>query len=514
MPAAAISSTSPASSARVAPTQLRWAIASIPSSCLSHLVTSSVRLRVDRRGAVGDRREVRAERAQVGQRGPQLLFALVGLGREELEREDRALARGDDLVDPHLGHSTNLDMSVSRLSSVVRTVTTRPPALDHAIGLACGSPRDLEVAQVAERLGDPPCRSRRRQRASEDASTSSRAVPRRGGERLTHRLQVRGRPACGWRRCGRGLGERAPMARQAQTRVERLDHLERVQELADRVRRVAVVEVAATCARAGGRRRSAAVAPAGRSRHVTARVPGVSWTRPGAEVGVDHDPVDQLAVRLDRAATPDPIPLIRSRYSSSAASLTPPWRPISSRRSSAASGSSSDAVAWPKLGCIHTSHPARSRTGPAWPQWSGWAWVMTIRLICRRRQADIVQRALQIGHRARVVHARVEQHDPAVASDRPGVAVWNPLEGQRQPQPPESGQDPLAATHLTIARHRCDDIGCERDVSRGRRLRGTDGFKLGDRQAVPARARRPRRRRRRSPAGRRARSIGSSDSGT
>ena len=44
-PGLRMSAMTSASSSRVAPTQLRWAIASIPSSCLIHLVSSSVRPR-------------------------------------------------------------------------------------------------------------------------------------------------------------------------------------------------------------------------------------------------------------------------------------------------------------------------------------------------------------------------------------------------------------------------------------------------------------------------------------
>ncbi len=45
IPAWRMSAMTSVSSSRVAPTQLRWAIASIPSSCLIHLVSSSVRPR-------------------------------------------------------------------------------------------------------------------------------------------------------------------------------------------------------------------------------------------------------------------------------------------------------------------------------------------------------------------------------------------------------------------------------------------------------------------------------------
>src|SRR6202035_3389507 len=51
--------------------------------------------------AVGDRSEIRLERAQVLERAAQVLPPLVGLRGEELKREDRLVGRGEDLVDAH-----------------------------------------------------------------------------------------------------------------------------------------------------------------------------------------------------------------------------------------------------------------------------------------------------------------------------------------------------------------------------------------------------------------------------
>ena len=52
-------------------------------------------------GAVGDRHVGRLERAQLAQGVLQVVLAVLGLGWEELEGEDRLGARGDDLVDAH-----------------------------------------------------------------------------------------------------------------------------------------------------------------------------------------------------------------------------------------------------------------------------------------------------------------------------------------------------------------------------------------------------------------------------
>ena len=52
-------------------------------------------------GSVRDRREIGFERLERLQRGPEVPLAVVGLGREELEREDWLVGRGEDLVDAH-----------------------------------------------------------------------------------------------------------------------------------------------------------------------------------------------------------------------------------------------------------------------------------------------------------------------------------------------------------------------------------------------------------------------------
>ena len=55
-------------------------------------------------GAVGDADEVGRQRAQGGQREVEVRLALGRPGREELEGEHRAVARGVDLVDAHRAH--------------------------------------------------------------------------------------------------------------------------------------------------------------------------------------------------------------------------------------------------------------------------------------------------------------------------------------------------------------------------------------------------------------------------
>ena len=63
-------------------------------------------------------------------------------------------------------------------------------------------------------------------------------------------------------------------------------------------------------------------------------------------------------------------------------------------------------------------------------------------------QADLVERALEVAHRARLVGAGVDEHDPVAGRDRPRVAVRDARPRQREPQPPEAGEHALAAPHL------------------------------------------------------------------
>ena len=63
-------------------------------------------------------------------------------------------------------------------------------------------------------------------------------------------------------------------------------------------------------------------------------------------------------------------------------------------------------------------------------------------------QIDLLQRPLELGQRARLVHAGVDQHDPGPGGDRPRVAVRHARPRQRQPQPPQPGQDALATSQL------------------------------------------------------------------
>ena len=101
------------------------------------------------------------------------------------------------------------------------------------------------------------------------------------------------------------VGERAPVAGQAQARVQRLDDVERAQELADGVGRVAEVEEREDAPEqviAGDQQTPLGLEQA----DVRGRVAGRLVDAPGAEVGLDDDPRD--AAR-DRARSPRRSPI-------------------------------------------------------------------------------------------------------------------------------------------------------------------------------------------------------------
>ena len=78
-------------------------------------------------GAVGDADEVRRQRSQAGQRQVEVRLALGRAGREELEGEHRAIARGVDLVDAHRAHGTAVAVKFGALMPIdgVRAVLVR-----------------------------------------------------------------------------------------------------------------------------------------------------------------------------------------------------------------------------------------------------------------------------------------------------------------------------------------------------------------------------------------------------
>ena len=84
--------------------------------------------------SVRHRHEIGLELAQRPERLAQVALALVGLGREELEREDRLLGRGEDLIDPHRrGTIATLTRLVSRFTLEITSHVARSPSDSRAI---------------------------------------------------------------------------------------------------------------------------------------------------------------------------------------------------------------------------------------------------------------------------------------------------------------------------------------------------------------------------------------------
>jgi hypothetical protein len=66
-------------------------------------------------------------------------------------------------------------------------------------------------------------------------------------------------------------------------------------------------------------------------------------------------------------------------------------------------------------------------------------------------EGGLVERPLQVCHRAGLVHARVHEDDPVAGRERPRVAVRDARPREREAQPPHAGQHALAAPHLASA---------------------------------------------------------------
>ena len=199
-------------------------------------------------------------------------------------------------------NATNLDNDVSRLAGRRRCVADRvATARPGAVALARRPAGVLQVAQVAERLGQPPVGERRasapRRGSAGRARSPSRAPSRARRARRADSASTRSRLAAMW---PGDVGERPPVAGHAQPRVERLDDIERVQELADRIRREAVVEVERDASQQVVAGDQQPVARAGAGRHARGRVPASRTPRHGPRSVSNDDAVDQLPVRLRR----------------------------------------------------------------------------------------------------------------------------------------------------------------------------------------------------------------------
>src|SRR5215216_5449920 len=67
-------------------------------------------------------------------------------------------------------------------------------------------------------------------------------------------------------------------------------------------------------------------------------------------------------------------------------------------------------------------------------------------------QPRLVERTLELPHRAGLVESGVDQHDAVARGDGERVHVWNGGPRQGQPQAPEPGQEPVRPGELTRPR--------------------------------------------------------------
>ena len=184
---------------------------------------------------------------------------------------------------------------------------------------------------------------------------------------------------------------------------------------------------------------------------------------PGAEVGLDLDSRQQLAVGLDHAR--------RCRVSGAGAAARRARAPSAALRSGARPRSAGRAPRRdPRRspGCAPTPGASRARSrrrrrsgrrGRSGRCGRG----------CRRPGATsasskpaCAERELELAHAVVGRHPGVEEDDPVAGGDRERVHVRNAGPGQRQAQPPDARQDPLAAGDLAASRAARSSRSCSR----------------------------------------------------
>ena len=80
-----------------------------------------------------------------------------------------------------------------------------------------------------------------------------------------------------------------------------------------------------------------------------------------------------------------------------------------------------------------------------------WAWVQTTQPHVLEPEADLGEGELELALAVVGRHPGVEEDDPVAGADRERVHVRDAGPRQRQPQPPDAGQHPLAAAELALA---------------------------------------------------------------
>ena len=294
------------------------------------------------------------------------------------------------------------------------------------------------MGQVAEHLREQP---------AGEPGWNCVPVHRAGGGRRRCSARPRARPrrrrgargrAGGWLVVLADVGERAAVTAQREPRVESVGRVERAEELADGIGLTSRSRSRAKPGPAGGRRRSAPAARAGTGRRGRARGRASRCTDQAPRSVSTSTPGSSSRSGCERA------PAASGRPRSGRLPGTPLWRAISTRRAWAASGSSAIAL---KCGEVGMGPELAARALDDRP---GLAAVVGVRVRADEQahvleaQADLVERALELCERARLVR-------PVSTSTIPSpVAIAHALQcgtpghgsGRRRRQTPGSTRSP------------------------------------------------------------------------
>ena len=240
------------------------------------------------------------------------------------------------------------------------------------------------------------------------------------------------------------------MPGEAEARIERVDHVEAVDELAGGVGRVAEVVVEGDPAEevVAGHEHSAlrlVEADVGRG------VPGGLVDVEGPEIGVDLHARQQVAVGQHHAGDPNAAPPLALRvllqrllgHAALACHLEPPLEP--------AVGILGDAGHVPVVGV----HPQLAAGGVH--DRAREAVVVGVRVGAHEQpdvlepEPGLVESALELRQRARLVESGVDEDHPRARSDHPGVHVRDAGPRQGQSEAPDAREDAIRARKIAPA---------------------------------------------------------------
>ena len=303
---------------------------------------------------------------------------------------------------------------------------------------------------MGAREGEQPARGRRGERVAVDPLRELVRGAGAGGERAADAVERLGDERAVGLHVAVDVGERAAVAGQREPGVERVDPVERGQELADGIGRVALVEELRDAPEQVVARDQQA--PLGLVQaDVRGRVAGRLDHLPVAEVARDRHARHEVAVAdelagdalADRAPLLGPAPQRLLRDARLAGDLDPPRDRLLRRL---------------VVGVQVPVRRVQPDLGPgALADRRRLAAVVDVRvraddeLDVLEPQAGLLERALQVRHRAGLVHPGVDEHDAVAPGERPGVAVRHPGPGEREPQPPDAGEHALPAPDLARA---------------------------------------------------------------